>query len=65
MFEGAYKTHNEVDLSQLKRITKHIEENKQMGEFDIECTLSMYKGKSVFSMQLDYPDLFSVLEKQY
>ena len=50
LLQGAYKTHNEVDLMQLKNIKMHIEENKQMGEFDIECTLSMYKGKSAFSM---------------
>ena len=38
---------------------------KKAIEFDLECTLSMYKGESVFSMQLNSPDLFSVLEKPF
>ena len=32
-----------------------------MVEFDIECALSMYKGKSIFSMQED-ANLYTTLE---
>ena len=48
---GAYKTHNEIDLAQLKRIAQATEDKKPLVDFDIECLLSMYKGKSIFSMQ--------------
>lgn len=52
-FLGAYKTHNEMDVEQLKRMCQHIEDRKgtTLVDFDIECTLSMYKGKSIFSME--------------
>ena len=62
-FLGAYKTHNEMDVEQLKRIRQHIEDRKgaPMADFDLECTLSMYKGKSIFSMQEEL-NLFNEIE---
>ena len=58
---GAYNTHNEIDLVQLKRIAQATEDKKPLVDFDIECLLSMYKGKSIFSMQ-EEPNLYGQIE---
>ena len=63
MFYGAYKTHNEVDLMQLKRIRDCIEDKKQIVDFDLQCVLSMYRGKSIFSIEESF-NLYNILEKQ-
>ena len=62
-FYGSYRTHNEVDLMQLKKICHCIEDRIKIEGFDLQCVLSMYKGKSIFSMQESFT-LYNVLEKQ-
>ena len=49
---------------QLKRLAQATEDKKPSVDFDIECLLSMYKGKSVFSMQED-PNLYGLIETQF
>ena len=61
---GAYKTHNEMDLVQLKRLAQATEDKKASVEFDIECLLSTYKGKSIFSMQ-EETNLYGLIETQF
>ena len=62
-FYGGFRTHNEVDLMNLKRICQCIEDRIKIESFDLQCILSMYKGKSIFSMQESFT-LYNVLEKQ-
>ena len=50
-----------MDLVQLKRLAQATEDKKASVEFDIECLLSTYKGKSIFSMQ-EEANLYGLIE---
>ena len=62
-FYGAYNTYSELDLLELKMIRQCIENRHQRFDFDIQCCLSMYRGKSVFAMMESFY-LYNVFDKK-
>ncbi len=50
-FFGAYRTYCEADYAELKRISKGISNDQDLGDFDERAILAVYQGKSIFAME--------------